>query len=94
MCMFFLAAALPTFSFFFQNNIKNNDMFVLDYNLPYFVPYKWTCNGGSPYCSKYNIFTLIYIRPPCIIYYKLEFTFAPLRAVCPKFGHLVEISYI
>merc|ERR1712226_1795674 len=22
----------------------------LQYNLPYFVPYKWRCNGGSPYC--------------------------------------------
>ncbi|XP_023334857.1 acidic phospholipase A2 [Eurytemora carolleeae] len=22
----------------------------LEYNLPYFVPYKWTCNGGAPYC--------------------------------------------
>jgi len=22
----------------------------LEYSLPYFVPYKWTCNGGSPYC--------------------------------------------
>jgi len=22
----------------------------LEYNLPYFVPYKWKCNGGSPYC--------------------------------------------
>merc|ERR1719278_1040751 len=20
------------------------------YNLPYFVPYKWKCNGGAPYC--------------------------------------------
>ena len=24
----------------------------LEYNLPYFVPYKWKCNGGSPYCGK------------------------------------------
>merc|ERR1719245_2653828 len=23
---------------------------ILQYNLPYFVPYKWKCNGGSPYC--------------------------------------------
>ena len=23
------------------------------YNLPYFVPYKWKCNGGAPYCGKY-----------------------------------------
>lgn len=23
----------------------------LEYNLPYFVPYKWKCNGGSPICS-------------------------------------------
>jgi len=23
---------------------------LLEYNLPYFVPYKWKCNGGSPYC--------------------------------------------
>jgi len=23
----------------------------LAYNLPYFVPYKWSCNGGSPVCS-------------------------------------------
>jgi len=22
----------------------------LEFNLPYFVPYKWTCNGGAPYC--------------------------------------------
>jgi len=22
----------------------------LQYALPYFVPYKWKCNGGSPYC--------------------------------------------
>jgi len=22
----------------------------LQYNLPYFVPYKWKCNGGAPYC--------------------------------------------
>jgi len=22
----------------------------LEYNLPYFVPYKWSCNGGAPYC--------------------------------------------
>lgn len=22
----------------------------LDFDLPYFVPYKWTCNGGAPYC--------------------------------------------
>ena len=25
----------------------------LQYNLPYFVPYKWKCNGGAPYCGKY-----------------------------------------
>ena len=24
------------------------------YNLPYFVPYKWKCNGGAPYCGKYR----------------------------------------
>jgi hypothetical protein len=24
----------------------------LQYNLPYFVPYKWRCNGGAPYCSE------------------------------------------
>ena len=24
------------------------------YNLPYFVPYKWKCNGGAPYCGKYT----------------------------------------
>lgn len=24
----------------------------LEYNLPYFVPYKWKCNRGSPYCGK------------------------------------------
>jgi len=23
---------------------------ILQYNLPYFVPYKWKCNGGAPYC--------------------------------------------
>jgi len=22
----------------------------LDWDLPYFVPFKWKCNGGSPYC--------------------------------------------
>lgn len=22
----------------------------LDYDLPYFVPFKWKCNGGAPYC--------------------------------------------
>lgn len=22
----------------------------LEYHLPYFFPYKWTCNGGAPYC--------------------------------------------
>jgi len=22
----------------------------LEWSLPYFVPYKWTCNGGAPYC--------------------------------------------
>ena len=26
----------------------------LQYNLPYFVPYKWRCNGGSPYCIPGN----------------------------------------
>jgi len=25
---------------------------LLEYNLPYFVPYKWKCNGGSPYCDS------------------------------------------
>ena len=25
---------------------------LLEYNLPYFVPYKWKCNGGAPYCSE------------------------------------------
>ena len=24
----------------------------LQYNLPYFVPYKWKCNGGAPYCGE------------------------------------------
>ena len=24
----------------------------LEYNLPYFVPYKWKCNRGSPYCGN------------------------------------------
>eukprot|EP00095_Tigriopus_kingsejongensis_P007112 maker-scaffold130_size324016-snap-gene-2.24 protein:Tk07112 transcript:maker-scaffold130_size324016-snap-gene-2.24-mRNA-1 annotation:"basic phospholipase a2 2" len=24
----------------------------LQYHLPYFVPFKWKCNGGSPYCSN------------------------------------------
>ena len=24
----------------------------LEWDLPYFVPFKWKCNGGSPYCSK------------------------------------------
>lgn len=23
---------------------------LLSYHLPYFVPYKWKCNGGAPYC--------------------------------------------
>ena len=23
-----------------------------EWNLPYFVPFKWKCNGGAPYCSK------------------------------------------
>lgn len=23
----------------------------LQHHLPYFVPYKWKCNGGAPYCS-------------------------------------------
>ena len=27
----------------------------LEYDLPYFVPFKWKCNGGAPYCSKFNI---------------------------------------
>jgi len=22
----------------------------IEYHLPYFFPYKWTCNGGAPYC--------------------------------------------
>ena len=26
---------------------------ILQYNLPYFVPYKWKCNGGAPYCGQY-----------------------------------------
>ena len=26
----------------------------LDWDLPYFVPFKWKCNGGSPYCSKFH----------------------------------------
>lgn len=24
----------------------------LQYQLPYFVPYKWKCNGGAPYCIR------------------------------------------
>ena len=24
----------------------------LEWDLPYFVPFKWKCNGGAPYCSK------------------------------------------
>ncbi len=24
----------------------------LQYDLPYFVGFKWKCNGGAPYCSK------------------------------------------
>jgi len=27
---------------------------ILQYNLPYFVPYKWKCNGGAPYCVDGN----------------------------------------
>jgi len=26
----------------------------LEHSLPYFVPYKWTCNGGAPYCIAGN----------------------------------------
>ena len=28
----------------------------LAWHLPYFVPFKWKCNGGAPYCSKLMIF--------------------------------------
>ena len=27
----------------------------LQHTLPYFVPYKWKCNGGAPYCSELSI---------------------------------------
>jgi len=27
----------------------------LDYDLPYFVPFKWKCNGGAPYCSEFKL---------------------------------------
>ena len=30
----------------------------LQYDLPYFVGYKWKCNGGAPYCSKNNVNSL------------------------------------
>ncbi len=25
----------------------------LEWHLPYLVPFKWKCNGGAPYCSKF-----------------------------------------
>ena len=34
----------------------------LEWDLPYFVPFKWKCNGGAPYCSKIQFIDLtIYI---------------------------------
>ena len=34
----------------------------LEWDLPYFVPFKWKCNGGAPYCSKIQFTNLmIYI---------------------------------
>ena len=35
----------------------------LEWDLPYFVPFKWKCNGGAPYCSKIQFTNLmIYIN--------------------------------
>ena len=39
----------------------------LEWDLPYFVPFKWKCNGGSPYCSKY-ILIWKYLKLPLIVF--------------------------
>ena len=31
----------------------------LEWHLPYFVPFKWKCNGASPYCSKYQLHLIV-----------------------------------
>ena len=39
----------------------------LEYNLPYFVPYKWKCNGGSPYCGRNSNQRLPSIIISCLV---------------------------
>ena len=58
-CMFLQVGFLERHKYKYTNTQIHNTTTslshpFLQYNLPYFVPYKWRCNGGSPYCIPGN----------------------------------------